>query len=357
MKFLYKIYSGYDGFTPSRIPDRMIAGDFLQLGWQRYIDVVNIGEEVWVYFFGRHNFENGVYVKGIVSKINAAKRLVFIRIRQYSTDQPLTDAATSLRIASAVATRNVQVFLLPTEWAVAPECTVDAAADSCRNRQCESCPTWQGLPRIANENCGWPQRLSHRFTAFAPAFWVIPSRGYLRGRNVAEPIRRVSELFYRFKMGEGALAFPLALGIYAALAKQKILDFDCVIPIPLSPDKEKAGEINRTRLLAKELGALLGVKVVEVLSLNQPISKRRLLSAGYTSSQFEHKYYQSLEVEPDINKFVRVLVVDDVCTQGTTLSCALRRITDIHPTCEVAATTAGQMILKAVVKNDKALRA
>lgn len=356
MKYLYKIYSNYDGFTPARIPERLVDGKLLRLGWARYIDVVDLGEEVWIYFFGPHRFENGVYVKGIVNKIDAANRFVWIRIREYSTNQPLTDAETSLRVAAAVAVRNVQVFLLPTEWAVEPECTVEAAADSCRDRQCESCPAWQALPKIADEDCAWPKRLPSRFEAFAPALWVIPARCYWRPAEIAEPIRRGSELFYRFKTGESALAFPLALSIYEVLKEQHILDFDCVVPIPLSPDKQRAGEINRTRLLAKELAALLGIRVADVLSLNEPISKRRLLSAGWRRSQFEYRYYHLLQVAPEITKFARILLLDDVCTEGTTMGCALRKIRETHPNCDVTATTAGQMILKAVITNDRTLR-
>lgn len=355
MKFLYKIFSGYDRFTPAKIPERFVSGSLLRLGWQRYIDVVDVGSEVWVYFHGPHKFEHGVYLKGIVSKIDADKRDVYVRAREYKTDKPLTDPATSRRVADAVRTRNVQVFLLPREWVVSPECTVDTVADSCRRRQCEACATWQRLPLISKRACGRPARLPERYRTYAPAYWVIPSRCYLHS-DIAEPVRQTSELFYRFKTGEDALAYPLALGIYSALCKRKALDFDCVVPIPLSPDKEKAGEIHRTRLLSRELAKLLGVRAAEVLSLNRSISKRRLMNNGYTRRQFEDRYYDSLDVSDRVRNFNRILVVDDVCTEGTTLRCALRRVHDAHPECEAAAATAGQMIVKAVVRQDDALR-
>ena len=83
--------------------------------------------------------------------------------------------------------------------------------------------------------------------------------------------------------------------------------------------------------------------------LGGPISKRRLLSAGLTQAQFEYRYYQLLQGAAEVTKYARVLVLDDVCTQGSTLDCALRRIREVHPECELTATTAGQMILKSVV--------
>lgn len=355
MKFLYKIHSAYDGFTPRRIPERLLPGAILRLGWERYIDVVDIGHEVWVFFRGPHRFEDGVYVKGIISRIDVDQRSVFIRVREYSTDQPLTDRITSTRVADAVKTRYVQVFLLPREWLVSPECSVNLAAESCRRRECEACHTWQQLPLIAKNACGWPSRLSPHYANYAPAYWVIPSRCYLHS-DISEPVRRTSELFYRFKTGEEALSYPLALGIYNALSKRKELEFDCVVPIPLSPDKEQLGEIHRTRLLAGELAKLLGVRVVEALTLNEPISKRRLLNSGYSRGAFEWRYTKALEVSDKIKNYNRILIVDDVCTEGLTLRCAIRCIRQVHSECQATATTAGQMIVKGVVRNENALR-
>lgn len=165
----------------------------------------------------------------------------------------------------------------------------------------------------------------------------------------------MSDLFYRFKTGEEALAYPLALGIYESLRNHGSLDFDCIVPIPLSPDKVKAKEINRTLLLAEELSKLSGIEVVEALSLNRSISKRRMRSSGFSRRAFEDAYYTALSVSEEIKSFEKVLLLDDVCTEGTTLRCVLRCIQEAHPFCEVSAVTAGQMIVKAVVNNEGAL--
>lgn len=353
MKFLYKIHSQYDGFTPRRIPDRLIEDNRLRLGWKRYIDQVNVGDEVWVYFHGPHAFVNGVYVKGFVQEVDYANLDVYLRVRNYSVESPLTDPETSRRIAEVVSPRYLQVFLYPREWDVAPRCTVNTVADSCAQRLCETCPTWKGLPLV--EDYYLPARLPDDLTDFTPAYWVIPRRCYLGG-NVRLPFRQTSDLFYRFKMGEQALAFPLASAIYETLRRRRNLVFDCVVPIPLSPDKASANEIHRTRLLAGELARLLGVRVAEVLSLNRPISKRRLLAARYTKLDFERAYLSALEVSEKVRAFGRVLLLDDVCTEGTTIGCAYRRIREVHPSCEISAVTAGQMIVKAVVKDEQALR-
>jgi predicted amidophosphoribosyltransferase len=140
--------------------------------------------------------------------------------------------------------------------------------------------------------------------------------------------------------------------MYEAL-KHRSLHFDCVVPIPLSPDKQQIGHINRTRILGQELAALLGIHFVDLLSLKGPISKRSFISAGWTNVQFESRYYQLLHVDPAITQYSRLLLLDDVCTHGSTLNCALRRITEAHPGSQVTATTAGQMLLKNVVTHEK----
>jgi len=351
MKFLYKIYSGYDGFTPRRIPERMLPDNLLQLSWTQYLGAVEEGREVWVYFHGPHVFENGVYVKGFIQSIDIQAQCVYLRVREHATDTPLTDPETTNRVAKVVAPKFRQVFLLPEEWAPSPDCT----AESCKARKCESCPRWKGLLLIAPDSHGWPPRLPRAFKGFAPAYWVVPSRCYL-GRRVGRLVRRTTELFYRFKLGDQALAFPLALGMFEALRQRKLLDFDGIVPIPLSPDKAAAGEVHRTRLLAGELARLLATRVADVLTLKEPISKRRALLAGGTSTEFDHLYFDALSVRAEVKTLQRILLVDDVCTKGSTLRNALYRIRMAHRgECEFFATTAGQMVLRAVVRNEEPL--
>ncbi len=118
--------------------------------------------------------------------------------------------------------------------------------------QSEPCTSWQTIPRIATNHCAWPARLSRTFNNFSPGIWVIPPRCYWRHNHLSAAIHRGSKLFYRFKSGHSSLAFPLALVMYEVLTQQ-VSDFDCIVPIPLSPDKQKKGQLNRTRILAQAL--------------------------------------------------------------------------------------------------------
>ena len=130
MRFLYKIYSGYDGFAPARLPQRLLPNRVLRLSWSRYMDSVELGDEVWIYFHGRHAFRPGVYAKGFIQSKAPEHAQANLRVGVYATEAPLTDAATSERIARAVAARGLQVFVYPEEWDIPPLCMVESSAES-----------------------------------------------------------------------------------------------------------------------------------------------------------------------------------------------------------------------------------
>ena len=351
MKFVYKIYSNFDGFTPKKIPERIQNGRFLPLVWRKYLDSVERGAECWVYFHGRHSFSDGVYIKGFVSKIDRERGYVILRAREYRTDAPLTEQADSDRISKLVSVKYRQVFLWPAEWDTVPECDLE----SCRKRLCGRCPTWRSLPTIDPNHLNPPERArSHGSVVFVPAYWAIPSRcyAYMDGIDLARHVRISTHLFENFKLGEKAYAYPLALGIFNALQRRGLLEFDAIVPIPLSPDKAAEGEIHRTRLLANELGRLLGAPVKECLTLNVPISKRMKVAQGHTRRQFERMYNEALEVKGKLDGIESVLLVDDAMTHGSTMSQAIIRLKQANENVSVVAASAVQMIVRESVRDE-----
>ena len=345
MKFLYKIHSGYDGFRPEVLPDRM-EGRRLRLGWRHYIDVVEKGWECWVYFHGPHRFENGVYAKGIVDGIDLAAGEVSLRVREHRTDAPITSKETSDRVAEVVGTRYRQVFLWPDDWIVPPRCETKA----CKARQCEICETWSKLPLIGKGESTPPRRL--RWSSYedvVPGHWIVPSRCY--ETRVRSEVKDLTRRFTEFKWGEMAYAYPFALAIYEQLRRRDLLEFDYVVPIPLSPDKAAKGEKHRTRELARELGRLLAISVREMLSLSSSVSKRRMQAEGHSPAQFERRYREALHA--NVPKGAeRILLVDDVMTRGSTAAQALHAIGEQRPEAAVVVATAGQMIIKEAVIDD-----
>lgn len=123
------------------------------------------------------------------------------------------------------------------------------------------------------------------------------------------------------------------------------------MPIPLSPEKEQAGEIHRTRLLSAELERLLGFSVRDVLSLERPISKRAMREAGHNEREFEADYRAALIVDETGDPPERLLLGDDVCTKGSTLTAAFQVLRESFPGLEVLASSAGQMTLRRVVQH------
>lgn len=340
MRFLYKIHSNYDGFRPGVLPQRMESGR-VKLGWRHYIDIVERGWECWVYFHGRHRFEDGVYLEGIVDRIDLEAKEVWLRVRNYDMQDPITDHAISQVVAQIVTPRYRQVFLWPDEKTVAPNCNLA----SCKARRCRDCETWSRL--IERGHAKPPERLRwSKYRDVVPAHWIVPSRCYQS--RIAPEVRGNTERFTDFKLGEMAYAYPFALAMYEQLRRRNLLDFDYVVPIPLSPDKAKNGEQHRTLALATEIGKLLVVPVCQMLKLTHPISKRQKLAARYTTRQFEREYADALEacVPADARS---ILLVDDVLTRGSTAAMAVDKIHEQRPNLSLVVATAGQMIVKSAV--------
>jgi hypothetical protein len=140
MKFLFKIWTGFDGFVPAKIPVRLLPRNVLKLWWTRYMDPADVGDEVWVYFHGP-GVRKGIYAKGFIREKHPKEHYVLLRVQEYAVDEPLTDAVTNERIAAVVGKYGLQVFIFPEAWDVPPECNVNTSASSCEKRQCKSCPT------------------------------------------------------------------------------------------------------------------------------------------------------------------------------------------------------------------------
>src|ERR1051326_1057609 len=126
-----------------------------------------------------------------------------------------------------------------------------------------ACPAPR-LPRVEEAELTPPTRLRmSRFSGYAPAYWVLARRSWpvSGGRTALAGIKDTTYVFNRFKTGTEELAYPLARGIADVLKERDLDKADFIVPIPLSPDKAKAGELHRTLALANELSQLLGINV------------------------------------------------------------------------------------------------
>ena len=297
-----------------------------------------------MYFHGPHQFENGVYAKGTVDSINLRESEVMLHVQEFRLDRPITTPRVSARVAKVVAPRYRQVFVWTDDSIAAHSCELA----TCKRKECADCATWANLPLIRVGESAVPGRLRRSsYQNVVAAHWIVPRRCYWK--NISDEVRELTRRFMAFKFGEMAYAYPFALSMFEQLRKHKLLEFDYVVPIPLSPDKIQRREKHRTRELAKELSVMLSVRMREMLKLSDNVSKRRMQTAGSTPAQFESRYLESLvaNVPTDAD---RILVVDDVMTRGSTAAQALRAIEVCRPGTEVVIVTAGQMIVKEAVR-------
>ena len=355
MRFLFKIYSGYDGFRPAVIEQRMDDG-LVPLRWPVYFDDAEKGAEVWIYFHGPHRFENGVYIRGRIQHRDPQTSKVYLDPTEYSTSKPLSDPATSAQVAEAVRTRHRQVFFFPPSLVPIPDCDLHSRATTCSSRRCQDCDRWQHLPTIVDNSFRTPERITtERGLKFRAGVWVVPSRCYLRSAAIPVGIHDTSNLFYRFKVGDEAMAFPLAAFIDRAIRMDDGVDLDsidAIIPVPLSPHKIALNELHRTRVLAAQLEELTRVPVLEAVSLRESITKRSLIQdKAWTMAQFENRYRSLLDVVAEVANLRSVIVIDDVATRGSTLRCMVRTLRTVKDDLEILAVTAGQMILAATCRS------
>lgn len=350
MKFVYKIWSGYDGFTPSKIEERMSKSGLLELSWIHYIDHLEKGNEIWIYFYGPGSFEPGVYVKGRAHRIDPDAQVVTLQVSKRSLGRPLAMGEMAERIGELVKVRYRQVFPVPLEWRPAASCTALSTADSCKEHRCQFCPRWENeFPQALSY--GPPERLVGRVEEFATGYWAIPPRCFLGTYGLKPGIRLTSDLFYSFKWGQKNLAYPLALALIEGLQAKGRDSFDAIVPVPISPEKAESGEFHRTLALAKELSGLLGAPVCNCLNLSHPVSKRVLRNQGLSAVEFERLYKSYLRVGESLLKSGHVLLIDDVATYGSTLRVCAEAI-QANSSCQVVAGTAALMI-RVTVAPDK----
>ena len=107
--------------------------------------------------------------------------------------------------------------------------------------------------------------------------------------------------------------------------------------------------------MAKELGKLLAVPVCEMLKLTESVAKRRMMSWGRTTAQFEELYLNALRANIPLDAD-RILLVDDVMTKGSTVAKALEVIYQQKSKTTVVVATAGQMIVKEAVSEESGFR-
>ncbi len=115
----------------------------------------------------------------------------------------------------------------------------------------------------------------------------------------------------------GPLGKLMAEG-WAILAPQD-LDIDAIVPVPLHPKRQRQRGYNQAALLARELGVCLERPVVEgVLIRTRPTAPQVELNVQERRANVRDAFLCTGSTFSGL----RVLLVDDVCTSGSTLESA-----------------------------------
>lgn len=117
----------------------------------------------------------------------------------------------------------------------------------------------------------------------------------------------------------GNAAYALGEALADVISKsEELLNADYLVPVPLSKDKLRERGYNQASLIAEETGKRLGLTVQKGL-----IKKNRTTKEQKSLSAHERKINLSgafSAVNPDLIKGKNILIIDDVCTTGSTLS-------------------------------------
>ncbi len=121
------------------------------------------------------------------------------------------------------------------------------------------------------------------------------------------------------KTADGNSYYAFACGIAEAARKTGIAeDIDLIVPIPITRKKMKERGYNQTELIAKELRFLLNVPYANVMIKVKDTKEQKTLGRTERAENLSGAFGIS-DKAPDISG-KRLLLIDDVCTTGSTLT-------------------------------------
>jgi ComF family protein len=140
-------------------------------------------------------------------------------------------------------------------------------------------------------------------------------------RAVAEHAGVMRKAVHALKYdGQTSLARPLADLMGTVASEQGLFPVDVIIPVPLHPRRLRERGYNQATLIARELARSLSLPILEdVLVRSRATKTQTQLSAAERRVNVQDAF----SAEPALLTGRSVLLVDDVCTTGSTLqACA-----------------------------------
>ncbi len=140
---------------------------------------------------------------------------------------------------------------------------------------------------------------------------------------------------------KGNSYYAFAFGIVQALRRKQLSDdIDGVVFIPMSKEDYKDRGYNQVKYMADEVHHLLRVPVYNVLEKSRLTVSQKGLGAELRKINIKDAF--RMKYKADI-KGKRLLLIDDVCTTGSTLSEAAKVLKEAGAVSVIAATFAKTM--------------
>ena len=160
-------------------------------------------------------------------------------------------------------------------------------------------------------------------TRFSGSYTVPDADGFAAYCIYNDAVKGAILEFKRERCGNSYYAF--ARGIADAVAASPFAGcIDMIVPVPVSGKSMKSRGYNQAELIAKELRWLIGVPYGNVLVKTRETKVQKRLGMSERSGNVAGAFAVSDRAGDVAGK--RLLVIDDVCTTGSTLSEAARTL-------------------------------
>jgi competence protein ComFC len=134
----------------------------------------------------------------------------------------------------------------------------------------------------------------------------------------------VLEVIHRYKYQRALWFEPFLAGLLIARAGPELRpeDWDCIVPVPLYPTREREREFNQAERLARRLESMVGIPVeTNILRRLRPTVTQTQLSREERQENVRKAF--GLRNRQDLSG-KRFLLLDDVMTTGATTSACAR---------------------------------
>jgi ComF family protein len=169
---------------------------------------------------------------------------------------------------------------------------------------------------------------AHRQLYFESAVAVYRSRSIVR------------QVIHKFKYGrEMYLRHIVARWLNAAFDDERLRDrtFDIIVPVPLHPARQRERGFNQAKLLAELLGRQRSIQCQAALERVRYTTTQTLFDRAERMENLHNAF--RLRKNVDVRQ-LRVLLIDDILTTGTTLSECARVLRQAGAVSVYAATAA-----------------